>query len=124
VLTERTAAPSVVGYMRQGEGWRRIVIDDEIRLIEAGATFGDIDGDGHLDFIAGGEGRSNEIWWYENPGPALDAAKPWIRRTIKKERGKEAPRSAVGRRGWRRRPRAGVLESGRAATDAGAAART
>jgi hypothetical protein len=89
VLTERTAAPSVVGYVRQGEGWRRIVIDNEIRLIEAGATFGDVDGDGDLDFLAGGESRSNEIWWYENPGPALDAARPWIRRTIKRSGGRK-----------------------------------
>ncbi|MCL4794558.1 MAG: VCBS repeat-containing protein [Bryobacteraceae bacterium] len=84
VITERTAAPSVVGYIRQGNGWQRIVIDNEIRRIEAGATFGDIDGDGHLDFIAGGDGRSNEIWWYENPGRDLDPRKPWVRRNVKK----------------------------------------
>lgn len=83
VVTERTAAPSVVGYLRQGNGWTRIVIDPEPRRIEAGATFGDIDGDGDLDFIAGGDGSSNEICWYENPHPNFQPGQPWTRRAIK-----------------------------------------
>jgi len=83
VITERTAAPGVVGYLRQPAGWRRIVIDASKTLIEAGATFEDVDGDGDADFVAGGEGRSNEVWWWENPGKLSGYNAPWMRRTIK-----------------------------------------
>ncbi len=83
VITERTAAPGVTGYLRKSGGWRRIVIDDAKTLVEAGGTFEDVDSDGDLDFVAGGEGRSNEVWWWENPGPAAGYDKPWPRRTIK-----------------------------------------
>lgn len=83
VITERTAAPGAVGYLRHSSGWRRIVIDDSKTLIEAGATYEDVDGDGDLDFVAGGEGRSNEVWWWENPGQASGYSKPWVKRTIK-----------------------------------------
>lgn len=83
VITERTAAPAVLGYLRKSGGWRRIVIEDGPLLIEAGAAFEDVDSDGDLDFVAGGEGRSNQVWWWENPGPKAGYEKPWPRRTIK-----------------------------------------
>jgi hypothetical protein len=84
VITERTTAPGVVWYRRGGTGWTRYVVDAGITYIEAGATYHDVDGDGDPDFIAGGEAKSNEIWWYENPSPRFDPAVPWTRRTIKK----------------------------------------
>lgn len=83
VITERTAAPGVVGYLRKAGGWRRIVIDAGRTLIEAGATDEDVDSDGDPDFVAGGEGRSNQVWWWENPGAASGYDKPWTRRAIK-----------------------------------------
>jgi len=83
VITERTAAPSVIGYLRLKAGWKRFVIDPELVRIEAGAAFGDVDGDGDLDFTAGGEGRSNEVWWWENPGKGYDGTIAWKRRAIK-----------------------------------------
>jgi hypothetical protein len=83
VITERTAAPAVVGYLRKSAGWRRIVIDAGRALVEAGAACEDVDSDGDLDFVAGGDGRSNEVWWWENPGAASGYDKPWSRRTIK-----------------------------------------
>jgi len=83
VITERTAAPGVVWLRRTQTGWDRYVIDNSVAWIEAGAAFADIDGDGDLDFAAGGEARSNEVWWYENPAPKLSPGVPWARRTIK-----------------------------------------
>ena len=77
-ITERTTAPSVVAYKYAGEGangnpvWDRYIIDDTPQRIEAGSTSYDIDGDGDLDIVFGGEGRSNQVWWWENPYPKLN----------------------------------------------------
>lgn len=53
VITERTAAPSVVCLRREAGGWSRLVIDDTVRHIEAGGASYDIDGDGDLDILFG-----------------------------------------------------------------------
>lgn len=84
IITERTSAPSVVWYKKNGDSWDKFVIDDEKRRIEAGATFYDIDNDGDLDPVFAGEGRSNEVWWWENPYPNFNKNTPWKRYTIKK----------------------------------------
>lgn len=81
IITERTKAPSVVWYRRSAEGWQRYVVDDSPLHIEAGSDCYDIDGDGDLDFAAGGDWASNEVWWWENPHPNFDS--PWKRRIIK-----------------------------------------
>jgi hypothetical protein len=83
VITERTTAPSVVWYRRTGNGWQRYVIEAAPLHIEAGSTFADIDTDGDLDFIAGGDWKSNEIWWWENPKPNYAPGTPWKRHIIK-----------------------------------------
>jgi hypothetical protein len=83
VVTERTSADSVVLFRRTGNGWTRSVIEPQPLHIEAGSLALDVDGDGDLDFIAGGDWKSNEIWWWENPYPDLDPAKPWKRHVIK-----------------------------------------
>jgi hypothetical protein len=49
--------------------------------IEAGGVAMDVDGDGNLDFIAAGDYKSNEIWWWRNPYPYVD--RPWTRYIIK-----------------------------------------
>lgn len=87
VITERTAAPAVVWYRRGAKGWSRYVIEAGPLHIEAGTTFADIDGDGHLDLVAGGDWKSNEVWWWENPYPNYDPKTPWKRHLIKNSGG-------------------------------------
>jgi hypothetical protein len=82
-ITERTQAPSVVAYKYNGSGWDRHIIDDTPQRIEAGSAVHDIDGDGDLDVVFGGEGRSNQVWWWENPHPKHRAEKSWKRHLIK-----------------------------------------
>lgn len=83
VITERTTAPSVAGYLRRKDGWTRFVIEAELVRIEAGSSYEDVDSDGDLDFVAGGESRSAEVWWWENPGGSRAAQQAWKRRAIK-----------------------------------------
>jgi len=61
VIAERTQAPAVVWYQRHSGGWTRHVMEPEKLAIEAGATFGDVDGDGDFDFIAAGDHSSNGV---------------------------------------------------------------
>lgn len=91
-ITERTAAPSVVWYRRTAKGWDRYAIENAALRPEAGSTFGDVDGDGDLDFISGADGAGdagNQVWWWENPYPGYDPAKPWVRHTLKKSGGRK-----------------------------------
>ena len=83
VITERTAAPAVVWYRRGASGWRRYVLEAGPLHIEAGATFADVDGDGDIDFVAGGDYKSNQVWWWENPYPDFNPQTPWRRHLIK-----------------------------------------
>ena len=83
VITERTMAPAVVLYLHSGSGWKRHTIEAEPLHIEAGSAVLDIDGDGDQDVVFGGDFKSNEVWWWENPYPALEENTPWVRHTIK-----------------------------------------
>lgn len=82
-ITDRTTAPSIVGLIYTDDGWQRHIIDNEGLRIEAGSAAHDIDRDGDLDIVFGGEGRSNQIWWWENPYPNIRPDQPWKRYTIK-----------------------------------------
>ena len=84
VITERTAAPAVVWYKKHGTRWDKYVINAGPLRVEAGSAAEDIDGDGDLDVVCGGEARSNEVWWWENPYPDYNPNVPWHRYTIKK----------------------------------------
>jgi len=86
-ITDRTITPSVVGLFYTKNGWERYVIDDSPLRIEAGSAAHDIDGDGDMDIVFGGESRSNEVWWWENPYPDIQTDQAWVRRTIKKSGG-------------------------------------
>lgn len=83
VITERTQSPAVVLYLRRENGWTQYVVDQGPLHIEAGSDAWDIDGDGDLDVMAGGDWQNNKIWWWENPYPNLDPTTPWKRREIK-----------------------------------------
>jgi len=81
-ITERTSAPSVVWYQRTEDGWKRHIVEDAICFIEAGTVAFDVDNDGDMDIIAGGESKTNQVWWWENPYP--DFSKPaWPRYLIR-----------------------------------------
>lgn len=83
-ITDRTVSPSVIMYDYENGNWKKYAVDNEKLRIEAGSASTDIDGDGDLDIVFGGESQSNEIWWWENPYPDLSPLQPWKRYTIKK----------------------------------------
>ena len=83
VIGSRKAPPALAGYRNTAAGWDRLVIDSTTLGIEAGGTCCDIDGDGDLDRVMGGEYSSEKVWWWENPCPDFQPYQPWTRREIK-----------------------------------------
>ena len=83
VIGCRQAPPSMVLYLRSGQSWDRFVIDSTTLPVEAGGAAHDIDGDGDPDIVMGGDSSSDQLWWWENPYPAFNQARPWTRRLIK-----------------------------------------
>jgi len=87
---------SMVWYKMNGSTWNRYLLDNANSHIEAGGVSYDIDGDGDLDVLHGGSWKVNEIWWWENPYPAYDPAKPWQRYTIKDTGAKQHHDQIIG----------------------------
>jgi len=84
VLSFRKIAPALVWYRRTDKGWDRYMIEKDFLTVEAGGAVDDIDGDGDLDVVFGGDYKSDEVWWWENPYPNFGADVSWKRRLIKK----------------------------------------
>jgi sugar phosphate isomerase/epimerase len=96
VLSFRKVAPALVWYRRQGNRWTRILIEREYLTVEAGGAAHDIDGDGDLDIVFGGDSQSNQVWWWENPAPNFDPNVSWQRRLIKNSGAKQHHDQAFG----------------------------
>lgn len=88
VIGERTQAPAVAWLGYVGKTWKKFVIDDSHQRPEAGGWPHDVDGDGDLDLILGGDAGSDELWWYENPAPRFQPDRPWRRWLIKRGGGR------------------------------------
>ena len=67
IIGSRKVGAALLWYRRLADGWEKYTIEPEFLAVEAGGTFHDIDGDGDIDIVFGGDASSNEIWWWENP---------------------------------------------------------
>jgi hypothetical protein len=84
VISFRVRGPALVWYRHGANGWSRYVIESAFLTVEAGGAAYDVDGDGDLDIVFGGDWQSDEMWWWENPYPNYDPNTSWKRHVIKK----------------------------------------
>lgn len=96
IITDRSVDDAVVWFRHVKDGWERYVIENRKTRVEAGSACCDIDKDGDLDIIFGGDGGSNEVWWWENPCPDYDKNIPWKRYTIKASGGNKQHDQMIG----------------------------
>ena len=89
LISDRKTEVALIWMRRTDTGWERYVVEQGKLRIEAGSTCYDIDGDGDLDPVFGGDGSSNQVWWWENPYPNYEPDTPWTRHLIKDWGGKK-----------------------------------
>jgi hypothetical protein len=82
IVGGRNSGPALTLW-RYGAGlWTTEVIEPDAIRIEAGGAAHDITGNGYPDIVFGGDSRSGEIWWWENPHPAKGR---WKRHLLKRD---------------------------------------
>ncbi|MEM3648814.1 MAG: VCBS repeat-containing protein [Thermoproteota archaeon] len=72
--------------------WEQHLID-KVDMLECGGSVYDINGDGLPDLVCGGDWRSDEVWWWENPG--RPEAK-WLKRLVAKTGHTQFHDTAIG----------------------------
>lgn len=82
IIGGRNAGPALTLWRYAAGRWTTEVIEPDAVRIEAGGVAADIDGDGNTDVVFGGDYKSGEIWWWQNPFPAHGR---WIRHTLKRD---------------------------------------
>ena len=87
------------------EAWPMHVVDPAIAWLECGGVIADLTGDGRGDIICGGDWRSDELAWWENPGPAGGT---WVRGVIARTGANQFHDQILGPRDGRWRAVAGV----------------
>ncbi len=80
VIAARNPRQELYWLGRNAAGiWEQHFMDQDCERLDAGGFLADINGNGRLDFVAGGDGTCNGIFWWANPD---DATQPWRRTTI------------------------------------------
>lgn len=83
VIGSRQKGKDALVWLEQiaSNNWNVHVIDEEAEMLESGGVLADVNNDGRLDFIAGGDSRSPYIWWWEQP---TNPTEKWRRHIIGK----------------------------------------
>jgi len=82
VIGSRQKSKDGLIWLEQSESgsWPVHVMDEDAERLESGGALGDVDGDGRLDFMAGGDWQgAPQLWWWKQPA---DPTQRWQRYAI------------------------------------------